>query len=51
MHEMLICLTLYMPFSDDDLSTNSYSVVGVSIAPGFDYNDMKTAPYGCILEL
>jgi len=36
---------------DDYLSTNSYSLVGVSVAPGFDYNDLRTAPYGCIQEL
>ena len=38
-------------FIEDSLDTSSYSLVGVSIAPGFDYNDLRTAPYGCLLEL
>ena len=38
-------------FIEDFLDTSSYSLVGVSIAPGFDYNDLRTAPYGCLMEI
>lgn len=38
-------------FEGDCLNTLNYSLVGVSVAPGFDYNDLRTAPYGCLLEI
>ena len=38
-------------FIDDYMETSHYSLLGVSIAPGFDYNDLRTAPYGCLVDL
>lgn len=33
----------------DDDNTSLYSLVGVSQAPGFDYNDLKTANYESLM--
>lgn len=33
------------------METQYFSLLGVSIAPGFDYNDLRTAPYGCLVDL
>ena len=42
---------LFSNISGNCLDTPNFSIVGVSVAPGFDYNDLKTAPYGCLMEL
>ena len=42
---------MFIDILDDHLCAKDYSIVGVTIAPGFDYNDLRTAPYGCLMEL